>query len=228
MGTKRSPERGFTLMELMIVMAVIAIVAAIAIPNLLAAKVRANETAAISILRTVSTAQAQFQRSARADEDGDGQGEYGYLGELSGRVGARGGSLKVPTDMSASMGNVDANGEVNRHGYMFRMYLGAPGGTGQREGALGGIAPGVLDADTNEVHWVIYAWPAAFGRSGSRSFFVNQKSDIVQTVDPGHSGANTSALEAGSALLTTNTSLMTGPTAVGTVAADGNFWRPVQ
>jgi prepilin-type N-terminal cleavage/methylation domain-containing protein len=52
--------RGFTLIELMIVVAIIAIIAAIAIPNLLESKKSANESSAISTLRTLSSVQAQY------------------------------------------------------------------------------------------------------------------------------------------------------------------------
>ena len=47
--------RGFSLIELLIVVAVILIICAIAIPNFLRSKMRANETAAIANLRTIST-----------------------------------------------------------------------------------------------------------------------------------------------------------------------------
>lgn len=53
-------ERGFSLIELLIVVAIILIIAAIAIPNLLRARIRANEAAAISTLRTLHTSQAGY------------------------------------------------------------------------------------------------------------------------------------------------------------------------
>ncbi len=53
--------RGFTLVEIMIVVAIISLLAAIAIPNLLRARHNANEAAAIAALRTVSTACESFR-----------------------------------------------------------------------------------------------------------------------------------------------------------------------
>jgi type IV pilus assembly protein PilA len=54
-------DRGFSLIELLIVVAIILIIAAIAIPNLLTARISANESAAVSTVRTINTAQLSYQ-----------------------------------------------------------------------------------------------------------------------------------------------------------------------
>ena len=52
----RKISKGFSLIELMIVAGIILIIAAIAIPNLLRARIAANEASAVSSLRTINTA----------------------------------------------------------------------------------------------------------------------------------------------------------------------------
>ena len=54
-------KRGFTLVEIMIVVAIIVLLAAIAIPNLLRARLSANEATAIAAMRTLSTAMESFR-----------------------------------------------------------------------------------------------------------------------------------------------------------------------
>jgi prepilin-type N-terminal cleavage/methylation domain-containing protein len=222
---RRDRRRGFTLIELMIVIAIIAIIAAIAIPNLLAARLSANETAAIATLRNVISAQAQFQQGAKADTDGDGTGEYGGFLEMS--AGATGrlapGTLLTPPVLSGAFRTLNANGEVSRSGYFFKMYLPGPGGVGVGEPAAGFTAA-IVNADLAETTWCAYAWPVNYQQSGNRTFFSNQAGDVIATEHGPYSGTglgppSDAALKVAGAI--------TGTVAIGAMGSDGHVWKQV-
>ena len=70
-------NKGFSLIELLIVVLIISIIAAVAIPNLLASRRAANEGAAVSALRTLHGAQSLYQTSV-------GAGNYAGTAAVSG------------------------------------------------------------------------------------------------------------------------------------------------
>ena len=101
-------ERGFSLVELLIVVAIILLIAAIAVPSYLSARIRANESAAVADLRTLNVAQTAYFSA------------YPTVGYASSIVSLGGSSCSPPSSASACLvDTVLANG--TRSGYTFTL-----------------------------------------------------------------------------------------------------------
>lgn len=223
-------EEGFTIVELMLVITIIAVLISLAVPNLLSARMRANETAAVSMLRTIGSGQATYQTRAVTDPDADGTGSFGYFGELAGATVPRGASEVLTPPILSSTFRLIVSGRVKHSGYYFRIYLPDTDGVGLPELPTGGAAPEV-DDDLSEVTWCCYAWPIN-AHSGDRVFVTNQRGDVVGApgVDAGGSsygGGNEPEPDAAFLAPSTDDSIL-GVLAVGTTGTDGRVWVAIQ
>ena len=116
----RRKQRGFSLIELLIVVTIILVIAAVAIPNLLRSKMSANEASAIASMRTIVTSEIIYSTTYTV-------GFSGNLPSLSdGGTASNCVPPAVPASTSACL--IDsALASGTKNGYLFT-YVPGPGG----------------------------------------------------------------------------------------------------
>lgn len=160
-------QKGFSLIELLIVVAIILIIAAIAIPNLLRARMAANEASAVATLRTVNTAEITYNSTYPT---------VGFAPALLNLGGALGAACVPSSTTACLVDSVVANNgnpaNSGKSGYKFT--------TG-----VGTVAGGV------NVGYTLLAKPITVNQTGIRAFCSEE--DAVVRVDPAGACSNTEA-----------------------------------
>jgi len=157
----RNHQKGFSLIELLIVVAIILIIAAIAIPNLLRSRMSANEASAVGSLRTIDTAEMTYSTTYPAVG-------FANLSNLGGAASVCAGSTGATSTSACLIDDVLATTAV-KSGYNFTT---------------------MADTGVPASTYTSLALPSALGQSGQRAFCSDQ-SGIIRYNSDGASCGNT-------------------------------------
>ncbi len=168
-------NKGFTLIELMIVVAIIAIIAAIAIPSLLRSRMAANGTAAAASCKAYAEAQEIYRRT---DYDGDAILEYSQAmkgaNSLVSTTGMTNDLQLIDRTFAGAAGNPGVAGVNPKAGYCFGIQI--------SQTAAAGIARGYIPMGTTNMTlgYGGMGIPAAYDQTGRDSYIINGQGTIFQ------------------------------------------------
>jgi type IV pilus assembly protein PilA len=152
-------QKGFSLIELLIVVAIILIIAAIAIPNLIRSRMAANEASSVAVLRTLNTSEVVYSTT---------YGGFSANLKNMGPGGTTCSSTTVPTATAACLvDSVVGNDPSTKSGYVTTYSPGT---------AITGATAGQV------ANYSIASTPSAIGSTGQRGFFTDQS--LVIRADP--------------------------------------------
>lgn len=150
-------QKGFSLIELLIVVAIILIIAAIAIPNLLRSKMAANEASAVGSIRTIVTADITYSTTY-------GNQFAPALTDLGPVVGGGAANCQAAGLLDPLLSGVNpASATPQKSGYQFT-YTGTGAAT----------APVPAGCAAGQAGFVIAAQPITQGTTGNRSFCADE------------------------------------------------------
>jgi prepilin-type N-terminal cleavage/methylation domain-containing protein len=111
-------QKGFSLIELLIVVAIILIIAAIAIPNLLRSRIAANEASAVGSLRTINTAEVTFASTYPTNGFATSLGQLGPGATAGNQVASTSNACLLDSVLGNSAASASA-GQNTKSGYLF-------------------------------------------------------------------------------------------------------------